>query len=369
MPSSVFSTRTFISMFPFSLHNHPLLAHQSSSSADMGSALPTVCHLALTSDTPVEQCTLKLHVIVREPNGARRVITDEDDESVRCRWLKGQRRMCAAPQCRAAAKLQCVPCAQQLALFAAQTAKASASGGAARAPPEAAIETLTAASFYCSNECLAIGWPQHKQMHARASAAAAAAAAAQQAQAQAASSAAPTALTAPAWTCDECPEDLSLPALDNELPTMYPLPGDAAASAPSAAETASLLRCRFAPPLANVWSEAATTRTFTPSTDDVGRALRFEVTPVLPAPLGAAALAAIPPPHLDSANGVVLGPRAALETQPTLAAPLPPPPRVFTYCAPPETHGHTCVTESFHCSDICLCLLFVCLCLFGCLSR
>jgi hypothetical protein len=266
---------------------------------DSCGSLPTVCHLALSSDTPVEACALKLHVIVREPTGARRVIADEDDDSVKCRWLRSQKRVCAAAGCRTAAKMQCVPCAQQLAL-----AQQRNQGRG----QEAALEQLTAASYFCSQECLMQGWPQHKQMHARAS------------QAALASAGSPAAVQTP-WSCNDCDDDLS----------MLPEPEDQ--------PDISTVRCRFPQMLANSWSEAASTRVYTPTPDDVGRTLRFEVTPMLPAPLGAQALANIPAANL--VDGFVHGPRASFETQPTLAAPMPPPPRVFTYCAPPETHGHT----------------------------
>jgi hypothetical protein len=241
---------------------------------------------------------------------------------------------------------------------------------------EQAMDALLATSFFCSHECMQLCWPQHRALHARA-------ALARQQQQQANSTAqAPSTIE---WTVSnsihqhfflvcrarganqfvvvcvcfqsddgdhELLEDSQPPSSASSRPSLTSLSTSSAHEEPTAATPSASLSsssssetsvfCKFPAYLPNSWSEMSAARVYTPTTDDVGRALRFEVTPVIPASASAAtAGAASAAANASSPSEVQLGTPMFFETQPTLSAPTPPPARNYCYCAPPETHGHT----------------------------
>jgi CCR4-NOT transcription complex subunit 6 len=282
----------------------------------------TVCHLALMCDTPVQDCLLKPHIIVRDPlTNSRRVISEDDDSAVKCRWLRGQRRVCAALGCSAAAKLQCVPCAQQQHHLAHPPLVSD---------PRAAAQSAEIAdmSFFCSNDCLAKAWPQHRQLHARYQ------------------SMKKTTVQS-SWTADDCDDDSlegqtdNVPSTSSSGTPSAPSAGTTSSSSPAAStassssssstSSSSQLFCKFPSFLPNRWNELTTDRQYTPVVDDVGRALRFEVLPIIGGSAGSPGASGTEP---------LLGPRQFIDTQPTMPAPAPPLPRHVCPLTSPEERLH-----------------------------
>ncbi len=136
------------------------------------------------------------------------------------------------------------------------------------------------------------------------------------------------------WTFDDCDDDALEGAPDAWTPA-----GTVAASPPAAVGAVGAaaggpdqkgatpfvnLFCKYPTYLPNKWSQLTTERAYTPGADDVGRALRFEVVPVIG----------------GSAAELLTGSRNSIDTQPTMPAPPPSQQRTAIAVTSPDVVHH-----------------------------
>jgi CCR4-NOT transcription complex subunit 6 len=160
--------------------------------------------LRILQDPPVENCELRPFVLLRDHKGNQA----PDNEELKYKWLRGQKRVCSLQRCTGGATIQCVYCLK--------------------------LRRPAHMTFFCSREHFAQAWPTHKELHVNPK----------------------QGLGGElAWLDDDC-ETEDLRALVDEP---------------------KRLNARFPPPLANIWAEVASTKLYTPRSDDVGRMLRLEV--------------------------------------------------------------------------------------------
>ena len=96
-----------------------------------------ITHVRVPQDPPVQNCELCPFVLLRDGKGNQ--FSDIDQDILRFKWLRGQRRICALPRCNGGAKIQCLLCLK--------------------------LKNASVYSFFCSGEHLAIAWKEHRKIH------------------------------------------------------------------------------------------------------------------------------------------------------------------------------------------------------------
>jgi len=235
-----------------------------------GKAEPTISRLSLLYDPPVATCELEPYVSILNPDGSVSALKKDEEGNhekvVKFRWLRGQKRICNTHGCNNSAKLQCMCCVR------------------GDVPEEMA--------YFCSNDCLENSWHQHKKLHG--------------------------ASRQEIYLWDAADDDSDSEGADDN--------GGVHTTSSAAREgSRQRVRCRFPSPMADQWEEVATTRCYSPTQDDVGRALRLMVAPVV------------------SQNGTteVLGKWTSLDTSAVCPIPSPPPPRHAVYTPHQNTAGQS----------------------------
>lgn len=186
----------------------------------IGSQVQGIAALTILYDPPVENCELRPYVVLKCENGSQKAV--DSDEDLRFRWSRGQKRICAYPQCDKSATIQSVALLKY-----------------------GVVEHMT---YFCGLEHLKAQWNLHRQLMAR----------------KAAERGNPPPHTP--WFHD-----------DEDLPTPPPASGPQRDHRPQP----SSLHCRFPAPIPETWTELGETKHYTPTEDDVGRMLRLECAPVI----------------------------------------------------------------------------------------
>lgn len=220
----------------------------------------TIARFSLLYDPPVETCELAPYVSILHPDGNVAALKDEDN--VKFRWLRGQKRICNSHGCTSSATLQCMCCVR------------------GDVPEEMA--------YFCSNACLQSSWHQHKKLHG-------------------------SAPRADLWGSDEDTDEED----DTDCSTIPPYHVYPKSSAPEGSKPR--VKCRFPTPMMDTWEEVSSARSYIPTSDDVGRALRVQIAPV-------------------TGNDVV-GKWTTLDTSAVSPIPVPPPPRQSIYTPHQNTAG------------------------------
>lgn len=184
-----------------------------------GSQVMGIAALTILYDPPVENCELRPYVVLKCENGSQKAV--DSDEDLRFRWSRGQKRICAYPQCDKSATIQSVALLKY-----------------------GVVEHMT---YFCGLEHLKAQWNLHRQLMAR----------------KAAERGNQSQVITP-WFHDD--EDLPTPPASRA--------GDHRAHS-------STLHCRFPAPIPETWTELCLTKNYTPTEDDVGRMLRLECAPVI----------------------------------------------------------------------------------------
>jgi len=161
-------------------------------------------------------------------------------------------------------------------------------------------------SWFCSAQCMRESWPQHRAFHA------------QKAKNETVE-----------WNHDEDDVEGS-----------------------GEADSVSQLYCKYPGVLHNTWQKTSNERTYTPTAEDVGRALRLECAPILNQTkkddtTDASSATATTPPS----NDLQLGTAVHIDTGAVIPAPPPPPPRNFLY-ADPTTPINTSNTFKTVCYNV-----------------
>lgn len=250
-------------------------AASAAASAGPATATPTKgAHIVMVNllyDPPVVDCPLRPYVLLCDAEGKRHAV--DSDKDVSFRWYRGRQRRCSRLNCSRAANFQCLPF----------------------------LDALQSEdySFVCSVECLREAWPAYRELVSK------------------------SAGRGPySWTWQRRLDGLAH-ADDDAASRVRRRP-------PPVSRTDDDRHQRFPPALGNDWTLASTEMTFTPQADDVGCALRLEVTPRTPEGEAAAAAGAV-------AGGAALrAPGKALTTSGCLGAPRPAPQRKMLYAEPAQ---------------------------------
>mmetsp|Transcript_6521 Transcript_6521/g.10133 ORF Transcript_6521/g.10133 Transcript_6521/m.10133 type:complete len:679 (-) Transcript_6521:32-2068(-) len=233
--------------------------------------MPSINLMTLLYDPPVEGCQLRPYVSIMTPEGKTTALgstyqtSTKDENSARFVWQRGTKRLCSVHGCQQQGIMQCLCCLRS------------------RVPEEM--------SYFCSNNCIKMAWPIHKKLH---------------------STSTSKHHNPDPWVEEE-QEDV-----DDTIPASAKHYGGKLTVSNTGLqqeEYPERISCKWPTLARDTWEKVGTQRSYTPTTDDVGRALRLQCAPV----------------YTNSKGQEALGRWHRLDTTGVSAAPTPPPPRPTTF--------------------------------------